>query len=121
MTKEISDSGFFIEVKVEKNISEKQLPLFEGKLLKLLSKNPEQDVSVLDAKDIKFLKLRGVSGAEAEEGIVNRIFGFATLTKEHFDKRLEEIEEAESRDHRRIGKDLELFMIDEMVGKGLPI
>ncbi len=109
------DGQFTIVFKVVKNISEKQLPLLEGKSLKFFSKNEE-------TKDVKFLKLRTVAGAaEVEGSLTNSISGVAASSKEELEKELATIEERESRDHRKIGKNLDLFFIDQTAGKGLPI
>ncbi len=117
----IDEDGFAIDFLVEKNISENSLPLHEGKVKKILSNNPEVN-SELPANMIKELKLRGVSGITLKTGEQgNRIFGFATLTNEEFKVKLEEIEEREQRDHRKVGEALDLFYIDQTIGKGLPI
>lgn len=121
ITNEVDEFGFFIEFETFKNISQKQLSLFEGKILKRLSKLTQDKNTSVNPQQIKFLKLRGVSGIESEKTIVNKIFGFAALKKDIFEKKISEIEELESRDHRKIAKELEIFMIDDVVGKGLPI
>ncbi len=113
----MNDDGFFVDIIVEKNISEKQLPLIEGKLMKFISKLSFEKNQLKP----KYIKLRGVSGIQTEEGIGNRIFGFAAETIDDLEAKIEELEEREARDHRRIGKDLEIFMVDETAGKGLPI
>ncbi len=117
----IDEDGFAIDFLTEKNVSENSLPLFTGKIKKELGKDIEVD-SELPSSMIKELILRGVSGLTLKDGSNgNRIFGFATLTKEEFDKQLVIIEDREQRDHRRVGKALELFYIDEGIGKGLPM
>lgn len=113
----VEEDGFFVDIIVNKNISEKQLPLIEGKFLKYVSKKTYEDNNLKP----KFIKLRGVSGVQSEEGQANRIFGFAASSKEELDSFLKLIEERESRDHRKLGKELEIFMIDEAIGKGLPV
>lgn len=118
---EINEDGFAIDFLTEKNVSENSLPLFTGKIKKELGKDIEVD-SELPSSMIKELILRGVSGLTLKDGQNgNRIFGFATLTKEEFNKKLIIIEDREQRDHRKVGKALELFYIDEGIGKGLPM
>ncbi len=118
---ELDEDGFAIDFLVEKNVSENSLPLHEGKIKKLLSNNQEVD-SELPTSMIKNLKLRGVSGLTLKSGEQgNRIFGFAVLSAEEFEAKLTEIEDREQRDHRKVGRALDLFYIDETVGKGLPI
>ncbi len=74
-------------------------------------------------KDLKFFKLLSVAGAywrgNENNPMLTRIYGTCFATKEELDKHLWELEEAKKRDHRKLGKELELFFIDEVVGKGL--
>jgi threonyl-tRNA synthetase len=53
--------------------------------------------------------------------MLQRIYGTAWFTREDLDAYLERLEEARRRDHRKLGKDLDLFMISEEVGAGLPL
>jgi len=117
---EVTNDGFFVDFVVLKNVSEKSLPLIQGKIKKQLSKNVEVS-SELPTSMIKGFELRGVSGLKLENKQANRIFGFATLSLEQFDKKKLELKEREERDHRKIGKELELFMLDDLAGKGMPI
>ncbi|MBI5654493.1 threonine--tRNA ligase [Candidatus Uhrbacteria bacterium] len=75
------------------------------------------------AKDICVWKLHRFSGAywrgKSENPQLQRIYGLCFETKEDLDAHLKLLEEAERRDHRKIGKDLDLFFFDDMVGKGL--
>ena len=52
---------------------------------------------------------------------LTRIYGMCYATKEGLKERQRQIEEASKRDHKKIGKEMELYMIDEMIGKGLPV
>lgn len=118
---QIDEDGFAIDFLVEKNISENSLPLHEGKVKKLLQNNQEVN-SELPTTMVKNLKLRGVSGLTLKSGEQgNRIFGFAVLSADQFEGKLAEIEDREQRDHRKVGEALDLFYIDQTVGKGLPI
>ncbi|RKX67498.1 MAG: hypothetical protein DRP42_00465 [Tenericutes bacterium] len=67
------------------------------------------------------MKLRSVSGLTTTDKNANKISGLAAMSKEALETNLEKIEDRESRDHRRIGKKLELFTIDQTIGKGLPV
>ena len=60
---------------------------------------------------------RGDSNRET----LQRIYGIAFPKKEELDEYLKKLEEAKLRDHRKIGKDLQLFMTDELVGRGMPM
>ena len=74
-------------------------------------------------KHIGVFKLTKVSGAywkgDSSNEMLTRIYGTAWRTKKELDQYLTQLEEAEKRDHRRIGKDLDLFSIQEDAGGGL--
>jgi threonyl-tRNA synthetase len=59
-------------------------------------------------------------GSEKNQQLT-RIYGTAFPTQAELDAHLKMLEEAAKRDHRRLGKELDLFLIDEMVGRGLPL
>ena len=70
----------------------------------------------------KLTKLAGAYWRGSEKNqMLTRIYGVAFATKKELDDYLKMMEEAERRDHRKLGKDLDLFMISEDVGKGLPL
>ncbi|MFA6251407.1 MAG: threonine--tRNA ligase [Candidatus Paceibacterota bacterium] len=79
------------------------------------------------AKEIKVdsFKLDRVAGAYWRGSELNkmltRIYGLAFDTKEELDNYVKMREEAKNRDHKKLGKELDLFFIDEEVGKGLPL
>ena len=74
---------------------------------------------------IKAVKLTSVAGAfwrgDAEREQMQRLYGVSFPKKKMLDEYLTMLEEAKKRDHRKIGKEMELFMFSERVGKGLPI
>ena len=74
---------------------------------------------------IKAVKLMSVAGAfwrgDATRDQMQRIYGISYPKKKMLDEYLAMLEEAKKRDHRKIGKEMELFMFSERVGKGLPI
>jgi len=74
----------------------------------------------IDAKAFKLNKLAGAywKGSEKNQ-MLTRIYGLAFETEEKLNEYLKMMEEAEKRDHRRLGKDLDLFHTDEDVGIGL--
>ncbi len=76
-------------------------------------------------KDLKYFKLLKFSGAyykgDAKNKMLQRIYGVCFKSEEDLNKYLEELEEAKQRDHRKLGKDLGIFMFDNLVGKGLPM
>ena len=76
-------------------------------------------------KPIKAIKLLSVSGAywrgNEKNKMLQRIYGVSFPKKSMLDEHLEKLKEAKERDHRKIGKEQELFMTHELVGSGLPI
>ncbi|HEU5200860.1 MAG TPA: threonine--tRNA ligase [Ktedonobacterales bacterium] len=71
------------------------------------------------------VKLMRVAGAywrgDEHRPMLQRLYGTAWFSQEDLDAYLERLEEAKRRDHRKLGKDLDLFMISEEVGAGLPL
>jgi len=76
-------------------------------------------------KLLKHFKLIKFSGAywkgDSKNKMLQRIYGVCFETEEDLNNHLQELEEARLRDHRKIGKDLEIFMNHELVGAGMPI
>ena len=74
-------------------------------------------------KEIKFFKLLKTSGAyykgDSNNKMLQRVYGVCFKTQEDLDKHLYELEEAKKRDHRKLGKELGLFMLSDY-GPGLP-
>ena len=80
---------------------------------------------VPSAGKIGAFKLMKVAGAywkgDAENEMLQRLYGTAFFKKKDLETYLHNLEEAEKRDHRKIGRELDLFMLDEQVGVGLPL
>ena len=76
-------------------------------------------------KEIKYFKLLKFSGAyfkgDSKNQMLQRIYGVCFDTEEDLNNHLAELEDAKQRDHRKIGKDLDIFMTDDLVGKGMPL
>ena len=76
-------------------------------------------------KALKAFKLTTISGAywknDQKNKMLTRINGVAFRNTEELAAYEKEVEEAKARDHRRIGKDMNLFMVDDLVGRGLPM
>ena len=74
---------------------------------------------------VKAFKVMSLSGAywlgDEKNPQLQRIYGTAFFSKKDLDEYLERIEDAKRRDHRRLGKELELFTVSEEVGSGLPL
>ena len=80
---------------------------------------------LLSTAPIKAIKLTSVAGAywrgDENRKMMTRIYGISFPKKKMLDEYLVMMEEAKKRDHRKIGKEMELFMFSETVGKGLPM
>ncbi len=76
-------------------------------------------------KELKYFKLTKFSGAyykgDAKNKMLQRIYGVCFDNEEDLNDYLRELEEAKERDHRKIGKDLSIFMTHDLVGKGMPL
>ncbi len=75
--------------------------------------------------EIGAFKLTSIAGAywrgDEHNAMLQRVYGLAFETQAELDDYLEHLEEIKKRDHRKIGKDLDLFVFSDLVGKGLPI
>ena len=80
---------------------------------------------VESVKLLKNFKLLKTSGAyykgDSKNQMLTRIYGVCFNTKEDLEEHLKELEEAKLRDHRKLGKELGIFMTDDLVGRGLPM
>ena len=76
-------------------------------------------------KELKYFKLIKFSGAywkgDSKNKMLQRIYGVCFKTEEDLNNYLNELEEQKMRDHRKIGKDLGIFMSHDLVGKGMPL
>ena len=76
-------------------------------------------------KEMKHFKLLSIAGAywrgDEKNKMLTRIYGTAFPTKKELDDYIETLEEAKKRDHKKLGKELDLFVFSETVGKGLPL
>jgi len=76
-------------------------------------------------KELKYFKLLKFSGSyykgDAKNKPLQRIYGVAFYKQEDLDKYMADLQDAKERDHRKLGKDLEIFMTSDLVGKGLPM
>jgi threonyl-tRNA synthetase len=86
-----------------------------------LCRGPHVDSTKL-CKNFKLVKHSGVYWkGDASNHVMQRIYGVCFPTAEELEAHLKELEEAKERDHRKIGKEMELFMTDDLVGRGLPM
>lgn len=77
------------------------------------------------SEELKHFKLMSVAGAywrgDEKNKMLTRIYGTAFSSKEDLENYLHMLEEAEKRDHKKLGKELDLFVFSDTVGKGLPL
>ena len=80
---------------------------------------------VENTKQMKFFKLLKVSGAywkgDSNNKVLQRVYGVCFENQEDLDAYLRYLAEAKERDHRKIGRDMDIFMLSDLVGKGLPM
>ncbi|UZJ80341.1 threonine--tRNA ligase [Fictibacillus sp. KU28468] len=74
---------------------------------------------------IKSFKLMSISGAywrgDSDNQMLQRIYGAAFLNQKELDQHLVYLQEAKERDHRKLGKELDLFTVSQKIGQGLPV
>lgn len=106
-----------------KNKGNKSVSFYDSDWFHNLCGGPHvKNSSEIDPRAFKLTKIAGAYWRGDEKNkMLTRIYGIAFHNKEEFDEYLRLQEEAEKRDHRKIGKEQELFFIDDLVGKGLII
>ena len=78
--------------------------------------------SVKECKNFKLIKFSGAYWkGDVNNKVLQRIYGICFPTEEELNSYLQELEDAKNRDHRKLGKDLKIFMTSDLVGKGLPM
>ncbi|MBR3039806.1 MAG: threonine--tRNA ligase [Lachnospiraceae bacterium] len=86
-----------------------------------LCRGPHVD-NVKLCRNFKLVKHSGAYfKGDATKQVLNRVYGVCFPTPEELEEHLRLLEEAKERDHRKIGKDMQLFMSDDLVGRGLPM
>lgn len=80
---------------------------------------------IMDTEQIKAVKLTAIAGAywrgDEKREQLTRVYGITFPKKSMLDDYLKVLEEAKKRDHRKLGKEMELFMFSQRVGQGLPL
>lgn len=78
--------------------------------------------SVKECKNFKLLKFSGAYWkGDVNNKVLQRIYGVCFPTEEELNNYLQELEDAKNRDHRKLGKELGIFAMNDLVGKGLPM
>lgn len=86
-----------------------------------LCRGPHVD-TVKECKNFKLIKFSGAYfKGDVNNKMLQRIYGVCFPTEEELNAHLQELEEAKLRDHRKLGKDLGIFMTHDLIGKGLPM
>ena len=86
-----------------------------------LCRGPHVD-TVKECKNFKLLKFSGAYWkGDSNNKMLQRIYGVCFDNEEDLNKHLQELEEAKERDHRKIGKELGIYMISDLIGKGMPL
>ena len=116
----IIDNGFYYDFDFASPITDKDLGKIEQKMRELVKKvNPADEL-----KNAGF-KLDKIAGAywegDEKNKMLTRIYGLAFESSDKLTDFIKQREEAEKRDHRKLGKELDLFHIDDKVGLGLPL
>ena len=119
--KKFEDKGDEYKVELISDLADGTITLYSQGNFTDLCRGPH----LPNTGEIKAIKLLSVAGAywrgDEKRKMLTRIYGITFPKKKMLDDYLVLLEEAKKRDHRKIGKELELFMFSEMVGKGLPI
>lgn len=118
---------------VAKDIDREQLGIEEGEAkvseVSVYTDGPFTDLCrgphVASTGKVGVFKLMRVSGAywrgDEKNAQLQRIYGVGFTTKDELEQHLRQLEEAEARDHRKLGKELDLFTFSDLVGPGLPL
>ena len=113
------EKGEIYKVELIEGISDGKVSLYEQGSFIDLCKGPH----LKSTGEAKFFKLLSIAGAywrgDEKRQMLQRIYGTAFFTKKELDDYLTSLEEAKRRDHRKIGKELDLFSIHEEGGPGL--
>ncbi len=109
------------KIEIIENLPDPEVGIFQQGPFLDLCRGPH----VASTGEIGPFKLMRVAGAywrgDEHRPMLQRLYGTAWFTQEELDAYLERLEEAKRRDHRKLGKDLDLFMVSEEVGAGLPL
>jgi threonyl-tRNA synthetase len=117
--KEFESKGEKYKVEIALQIPDDNVSTYKSGDFTDLCKGPH----VKSTGELKYFKLLSVAGAywrgDSSKEQLQRIYGTAFLTKKDLEDYLNKTEEAKKRDHRKLGKDLDLFSINDAVGGGL--
>ncbi|MDR2666208.1 MAG: threonine--tRNA ligase [Endomicrobium sp.] len=117
--KRFQEGGEKYKVEIASQINEDRLSIYKTGNFTDLCRGPH----IVSTGQLKYFKLLSVAGAywkgDSSREQLQRIYGVAFFTRKDLDDYLNKVEEAQKRDHRKLGKDLDLFSISDIVGGGL--
>jgi len=121
--KEFKGNPYKLELIDEFSEEGKTLTIYQsGDFRDLCRGGHTEKMDKLDPDSFKLDKLAGAYWRGDENNkMLTRIYGLAFATKKELNDYLKMIEEAKKRDHRKLGKELDLFTFSELVGSGLPL
>ncbi|HEY7982743.1 MAG TPA: threonine--tRNA ligase [Ktedonobacterales bacterium] len=109
------------KVEIIENLPDAEVGIYQQGPFLDLCRGPH----VANTGEIGAIKLMRVAGAywrgDEKRPMLQRLYGTAWFTQAELDAHLERLEEARKRDHRKLGKDLDLFMVSDEIGAGLPL
>ena len=119
--KEFEGRGENYKVELINDLEDGTISFYESGSFTDLCRGPH----LVDFSPIKAVKLISLAGAywrgDEHRPQLTRVYAISFPKKKELDEDLAMLEEAKKRDHRKIGKEMDLFMLNDMVGKGLPI
>lgn len=117
--KEFKAKGEKYKAEIASEIEDDKVSIYKSGNFTDLCRGPH----VASTGEVQHFKLLSVAGAywrgDSSREMLQRIYGTAFLTKADLDDYLKKLEEAQKRDHRKLGKDLDLFSVNDAVGGGL--
>jgi len=117
--KKFQDEGEKYKIEIASQIDKDSLSIYKTGNFTDLCRGPH----IASTGQLKYFKLLSVAGAywkgDSSREQLQRIYGTAFFTKKDLDNYLSKVEEAQRRDHRKLGKDLDLFSVSDIVGSGL--
>ena len=129
MREEISQAEALARFKDDPYKRELIEELPEGEIISIYTQGEFVDLCrgghIGNTRHIKHFKLLSVAGAywrgDSDREMLQRIYGTAWFNKEALEHHLKVLEDRKERDHRKLGKELKIFMLDKRAGQGLPI
>ena len=117
--KEFKAKGEKYKAEIVSEIEDDKVSIYKSGAFTDLCRGPH----VASTGEVQHFKLLSVAGAywrgDSSREMLQRIYGTAFFTKEDLQDYLKRLEEAQKRDHRKLGKDLDLFSVSDAVGGGL--